>query len=193
MALLSQFTIIVVSCLLFQAEKTVRSSNGGQVAAAGPWQAGQMVDAAGPAKVDFEKWEDQVFDMNPFLVSALICLGPGMAEGGRFKKLRDDITLHIALKFKVAPDMLAFENADTSLLARRLKLTMSQMQYAEQVCLCQFSRCYHRFIVMHASLSCDTASETLNLCFTVSQFMRKSTRELVNLLFMGKISSASHG
>lgn len=127
MALHLRCEIIVVSCLSCQEEmrdKSVRSNNGGQ-----------GVAAAGPAedRVQFSKWEEFVWDMNPEIIGAGIRLGPGMAEGGAFKKQRDAITFHVALKHKLALSIQDFEECNKTLLNRRLKLTMSQLQFTEQV------------------------------------------------------------
>jgi hypothetical protein len=54
----------------------------------------------------FLRWEAKVFDMNPDIVAGGILAGPGMAEGGAFKKQRDAFTMHVALKHKVADSML---------------------------------------------------------------------------------------
>ena len=90
--------------------------------------------------------------MNPDIVASGILLGPGMAEGGAFKKRRDAFTMHIALQHKVADSMPELEKLGPDLLGRRMRLTMSQLQFAEQVCLVQPS--FH--VVMYSSCSCDT-------------------------------------
>lgn len=81
----------------------------------------------------FLRWEATIFDMNPDIVASGILLGPGMAEGGAFKKQRDAITFHVALKHKLALSIQDFEECNKTLLNRRLKLTMSQLQFTEQV------------------------------------------------------------
>ena len=100
----------------------------------------------------FLRWEGNVFDMNPDIVAAGILAGPGMAEGGAFKKRRDAFTMHIALQHKVADSMPELEKFGPGLLERRMRLTMSQLQFAEQVCLVPPS--FH--VVMYSSCSCDT-------------------------------------
>ena len=100
----------------------------------------------------FVRWEAKVFDMNPDIVASGILLGPGMAEGGAFKKRRDAFTMHIALQHKVADSMPELEKLGANLLERRMRLTMSQLQFVEQVCLVPPS--FH--VVMYSSCSCDT-------------------------------------
>ena len=100
----------------------------------------------------FARWEAKVYDMNPDIVAAGILAGPGMAEGGAFKKRRDAFTMHIALQHKVADSMLDLEELGTDLLGRRKKLTMSQLQFVDKVCLVPPS--FH--VVMYSSCSCDT-------------------------------------
>jgi hypothetical protein len=100
----------------------------------------------------FQRWEVKVYDMNPDIVASGILLGPGMAEGGAFKKRRDEFTMHIALQHKVADSMPELEKIGPDLLERRMRLTMSQLQFAEQVCLVPPS--FH--VVMYSSCSCDT-------------------------------------
>lgn len=86
------------------------------------------------------------------IVAAGILAGPGMAEGGAFKKRRDAFTMHIALQHKVANSMLDLEELGRDLLGRRMKLTMSQLQFVDKVCLVPPS--FH--VVMYSSCSCDT-------------------------------------
>jgi hypothetical protein len=100
----------------------------------------------------FSRWERKVFDMNPDIVASGILLGPGMAEGGAFKKRRDAFTMLIALEHKVADSMPELEELGPDILGRRMKLTMSQLQFVEQVCLVPPS--FH--VVMYSSCSCDT-------------------------------------
>ena len=109
-------------------DKSVRSNNGCQKVAAAGRLPGPDED-----RVQFSKWEQLVWDMNPEIIGAGMRLGPGMAEGGAFKKQRDAITLHVALKHKVALSIRDFEESNTTLLNRRLKLTLSQLQFTEQV------------------------------------------------------------
>jgi hypothetical protein len=100
----------------------------------------------------FQRWEVKVYDMNPDIVASGILLGPGMAEGGAFKKRRDAFTMRIALEHEVADSMPELEKMGPDLLERRMKLTMSQLQFVEQVCFVPPS--FH--VVMYSSCSCDT-------------------------------------
>ena len=91
--------------------------------------------------------------MNPDIVSAgIVNGGPGMAEGGSYKKQRDAATMHIAVQHNVASSIQDLEaNYGATLLARRMKLTMSQLQFVEMV-----SAVPSFHVVMYSSCSCDT-------------------------------------
>ena len=97
------------------------------------------------------RWETSVYGMNPEIVGAgIVNLGPGMAEGGEYKKQRDAFTMHIAVQHNVASSIEDIEaNYSRHLFTRRMKLTMSQLQFVELVSVVP------SFHVMY-SCSCDT-------------------------------------
>jgi hypothetical protein len=97
------------------------------------------------------RWETSVYGMNPEIVGAgIVNLGPGMAEGGEYKKLRDAFTMHIAVQHNVASSIEDIEaNYSRELYGRRMRLTMCQLQFVELVSVVP------SFHVMY-SCSCDT-------------------------------------
>ena len=161
--------IIVISCLSRQEqmrekqmrEKPTQLNNGSQEAER---QQGQptMITATDPTMEEdgtedgglWTQWKNSIYGMNPDMIAACILIGPGMAEGGASKKLRDAITRHVVVKHNLVNDIKCFEKLDSKLLGRRYKLVMSQMQFVEQVCVVLV---FH--VVMYFSnfsFSCDT-------------------------------------
>ena len=129
-------------------------------------------------------WESTnaaVHHVNPMLIgSGIACIGPGMAEGGDRKRIRDAIYKRTLVQHGHAQSMESFAKMDQAVLSKRLSLCMSELQYVEQV-----------YAVQASCLAISQFLVSFRPSVFVAQAIRRLARAFMNRLCTEPVAASS--